>query len=716
MRRLIGTCAVIFASLVGLGETDVYLLIGQSNMAGRGSLAETNAVPNDGVFMLTSFGYLAPAVEPLHFDKRTAGAGLGLPFASEMRRGNPGREILLVPCAFGGTKLSEWQRGTYKYDFALLRTRHALKLLAGQGRLRGILWHQGEWDSIEKEDAETYCERFCRMMNDLRQDLEHEDLPIVFGELGRFLADANKRDGNPYAYFEMVNESLRRASHQLKNCALVSSVGLTSNPDLLHFDTPSLRILGLRYAAAMKKLIANSQCQDANRETVVAGSDDPGYKSMGAFIDGTDEKSGIGLRIESNRETLVYDFGEDVVFNVTVTNGVGEKASHGRLKVTVSDYTFKPAQTREVDLSCENPFVLRGTMTEPGFLRFEIEGEGATKTVRGAAFAPERIRAAGTCPEDFDAFWSEAKAKLAREVPLDPRLVHIPERSTDKFDFWRVSFATFGGQRVWGFLTVPKDRSKAPFPVRFSISSAGTGRWTWDFERALHQDEVINMSFTVHRFEPPTNQADADRLHKRLIEELKAECGVGSYPVAGLGKSREDAYFYRPILGIDRAVDWLWSRPDVDRRSFTYFGGSQGGGLGVILLGLNHKFTAALLHVPAMMDLLGGTVDRICGFPDLAECYERRADRDAAFANAAYFNGAFFAARVTCPVRISMGFIDNVCPPTGVYAGYNALRVKDRQILHGLYRAHGWWPEAEVWEEWLRCDNGNRENQKRRTE
>ena len=136
----------------------------------------------------------------------------------------------------------------------------------------------------------------------------------------------------------------------------------------------------------------------------------------------------------------------------------------------------------------------------------------------------------------------------------------------------------------------------------------------------------------------------------------------------------------------------------------------------MILLGLNHRFTAALLHVPAMMDMLGSEAGRECGFPYLEGYYGKRADRDAAFANAAYFNGAFFAARVTCPVRISMGFIDNVCPPTGVYAGYNALRVKDRQILHGLYRAHGWWPEAEVWEEWLRCDNGNRENQKRRTE
>lgn len=245
----------ILASIVlrSIAQTDVYLLMGQSNMAGRGFLAATNSIPAEGVRKLTSFGYLAPAVEPLHFDKSTAGAGLGLSFAAKMVRSGYGCDVLLVPCAFGGTKLCEWQKGEYKYDFALLRARHALKALKGEGRLKGILWHQGEWDSVERTDAETYGTRLVRMMTDLRRDLGDESVPLVLGELGRFMGDTTHK--NHYAYYGKVNDEIRWAASRLKNCALVSSDGLTSNPDFLHFDTPSLRILGERYADALLRLI-----------------------------------------------------------------------------------------------------------------------------------------------------------------------------------------------------------------------------------------------------------------------------------------------------------------------------------------------------------------------------------------------------------------------------------------------------------------------------
>lgn len=251
MRLIIGVY-LTFIALTAAAQTDVYLLIGQSNMAGRGFLTATDTIPTEGIRKLTSFGYLVPAAEPLHFDKSTAGAGLGLSFAVKMRQSDPGHEVLLVPCAFGGTKLCEWQKGEYKYDFALLRVRHALKALKGDGRLKGVLWHQGEWDSVERTDAETYGARLVRMITDLRRDLGDESVPIVLGELGRFLGDASHK--NHYAYHGKVNEELRRAASQLKNCALVSSNGLTSNPDFLHFDTPSLRILGERYAEALRRL------------------------------------------------------------------------------------------------------------------------------------------------------------------------------------------------------------------------------------------------------------------------------------------------------------------------------------------------------------------------------------------------------------------------------------------------------------------------------
>ena len=243
----------LMAAGVAFGLSDVYLLIGQSNMAGRGHLTESNRVPYEGVRKMNVYGYLVPAAEPLHYDRPTAGAGLGASFANAMRADDTNRTVILVPCAFGGTKLAQWTKGSYMYECAVLRTREALRILKDEGRLAGILWHQGEWDANSKEDADTYEERFRRMISDLRQDLGCGDVPLVVGELGRYLADNRAKSGR-YQYFEKVNAGISLAAKTIPNCAYVSSEGLTSNADLLHFNTESLRTFGERYAAAMKGL------------------------------------------------------------------------------------------------------------------------------------------------------------------------------------------------------------------------------------------------------------------------------------------------------------------------------------------------------------------------------------------------------------------------------------------------------------------------------
>ena len=240
------------------GGTDVYLLIGQSNMAGRGRLNETNAVPCEGVLKLDNFGYLVPAKEPLHNDRKSAGAGLGASFANAMRADDANTTVVLVPCAFGGSALKEWQKGSYMYEQAVLRTKEALRLLAAKdGRLAGILWHQGESDSGSEDRANSYAKRFSEMVRNLRQDLGCGDVPLVVGELGRYLADNRAKSGR-YQHFEKINDALNGLTNSIPNCDCVSSEGLSPNSDILHFNTASLRTFGERYAAAMKGLMRNS--------------------------------------------------------------------------------------------------------------------------------------------------------------------------------------------------------------------------------------------------------------------------------------------------------------------------------------------------------------------------------------------------------------------------------------------------------------------------
>lgn len=157
--------------------------------------------------------------------------------------------------------------------------------------------------------------------------------------------------------------------------------------------------------------------------------------------------------------------------------------------------------------------------------------------------------------------------------------------------------------------------------------------------------------------------------------------------MAGIASSREDYYFYSAILGINRAVNWLAARPDVDLASFTYSGTSQGGGFGFYLLGLNRHFTKGALFVPALTDTMGYMAGWQSGWPKIVES-QKVEDTKLAELNAPYFDGANFASRITCPVRIAVGFSDTTCPPCAVYAAYNEIPVKDKKICHGIGMTH----------------------------
>ncbi len=220
---------------------NIFLLAGQSNMSGRGSLNEVSPIIHKGILVFNKSGWV-PAREPLHSDKpEHAGIGPGMSFALELINRGCFDEVGLLPCAFGESKLSRWMPGATLYENALECVRAAVP---ERGILRGLLWHQGEGDSCSVEDSESYGRRFREMISGMRSALGIADLPVIAGELGLFLENY---ESTPF--FLTVNDHLRRAGMESKFYRLVSSSGLTDKGDNLHFDSASLRTLGIRYAA-----------------------------------------------------------------------------------------------------------------------------------------------------------------------------------------------------------------------------------------------------------------------------------------------------------------------------------------------------------------------------------------------------------------------------------------------------------------------------------
>ena len=228
-------------------EFYVYLLMGQSNMAGRGKMTEADRRPVRRVWMLNKEGQWVPAAHPLHFDKPTiAGVGLGMSFAQRMCEEDPSIQIGLIPCAFGGTPLSRWSKGGDLYENAVARAKIAMQ----DGTLKGVLWHQGESDSGKAETADTYADRLAKMIQDLRGDLDAPKLPFVAGRLGEFFLERKDFPLGP-----KVDAALADLPKHVELTACASAKGLAPKSDRVHFNADALREFGRRYAEEMIRLI-----------------------------------------------------------------------------------------------------------------------------------------------------------------------------------------------------------------------------------------------------------------------------------------------------------------------------------------------------------------------------------------------------------------------------------------------------------------------------
>ncbi|MEI8309941.1 MAG: sialate O-acetylesterase [Verrucomicrobiota bacterium] len=223
----------------------IYLLIGQSNMAGRGVVEESDRQTDPRIWMFTESGEWKPAEEPIRYDKPAhAGVGPGLAFGRAMAKALPGAEIGLVNRAFGGTSIAQWKKGGQLYNDAV----SAAKAAAAQGTIKGILWHQGESD-YKKLVKEFYKAALVELIANLRKELGAPELPVVLGELGPYLQPA---DPSP----QVVNDVLHEISKEIPKVGVASSEGLKDKGDKLHFDTASQRIFGQRYAEEMLRLQA----------------------------------------------------------------------------------------------------------------------------------------------------------------------------------------------------------------------------------------------------------------------------------------------------------------------------------------------------------------------------------------------------------------------------------------------------------------------------
>ena len=229
-----------------------FVMMGQSNMSGRGALDELPPLAPEHVYAWRD-GRWEPAREPVVRDRPFSGEGMGTAFGQAVFAAT-GEDVGLIPCSLGGSPLAAWQPGEALFDAALAQS---LAALGAGARLAGVLWHQGEADSEDIELAHTYLKRFAPMIAAFEAQLRAgaaelgqpqrvaRPLPVVVGALGDYL------DGfGASKYHRVINAQLSEYASARPERACVATGDLPHKGDCLHFSARAQRILGLRYAAA----------------------------------------------------------------------------------------------------------------------------------------------------------------------------------------------------------------------------------------------------------------------------------------------------------------------------------------------------------------------------------------------------------------------------------------------------------------------------------
>ena len=222
-------------------------MAGQSNMAGRGFVEGEDTISSPRILALNKQNEWVYAKEPLHYyEPGRTGLDCGLSFAKELSK-KLGDKITigLVPCAIGGSSIEQWlNNSTYRGVTLYSNFLEKAKVAAQYGTIKGLLWHQGESNTGEKSRI-NYKQKLETFFAKVRNDLQQPGLPIYMGTLGSYLTKYS------FPYTEEINKDIKEVSETGKNIYLIKTSDFTHLKDTIHFDSPSQRLMGKRFAKAV---------------------------------------------------------------------------------------------------------------------------------------------------------------------------------------------------------------------------------------------------------------------------------------------------------------------------------------------------------------------------------------------------------------------------------------------------------------------------------
>lgn len=384
------------------------------------------------------------------------------------------------------------------------------------------------------------------------------------------------------------------------------------------------------------------------------------------------------VKVRAERQNAVYKVGETIKFNVS---GALDKVIAFKVGDGVKESKFAPLDSKTIEVKAE----------KPGFVLVTLDLGKDEKGKRiysygGAAVEPEKIVPGVKMPADFAEFWQKEVAKM--------RASKLEVVKCEKIDakYLPKGFIAFdvevkrGDIVATGYMVMPANAAKKSLAAVLNFN--GASKVSAELPVAIgpaKANNAISFNLNFHGLKNVNLTRQRNRAAEAEMRPLVKNYQFKNAENPQLYAMRK--IFLRTVL----AADYLKTVPEFDGKRLVAAGGSLGGCQAIVCAALVPDVVLCISNATAMCDHYGKDAGHLPGWPNL---FARNRKARAA---AAYFDVVNFARLVKCPTRMSVAFLDVICPPATTYAAYNVLGAADKKISHTITGGHGdRWDKKEL--------------------
>jgi len=352
------------------------------------------------------------------------------------------------------------------------------------------------------------------------------------------------------------------------------------------------------------------------------------------------------IEVSVNQADAIYNVGETAYFQAKATY-----SSPATYEIVYDDKS-PVIKTGTVNLVAGQNIAIPYRSDEPGVIICRVNLNNVIAEA-SAAFAPLEISPLEEEPSDFDAFWASQR-NLKNNLPMDMQMSYHEENSYQTT--YTFSLANIEGRRTYGYISIPK--GSGPFPASITLPPYGTSRAVVGADtESAEKGGMIAVSISIHN--RPVNQDDPNAYEPD-------------------DNTDKDKFYYRyGLIGAMHVIDYLETRSDFDG-NVCAMGVSQGGGLSILLAGIDNRVNMLINSNPTMGQHVGYKYNRESGFPYYLSIIDAKNQGNQSIFNAAvnatkYYDAMFHARRFKGVSFSLTGLKDMVVPSATALVSHNQL-------------------------------------------